>query len=106
MDRMDKALSARIDGVLAKAVGEKRIVGAVVQVARNGALVARRAVGMADRAKGVPMRVTFAPPRALDPASYPSGGAGLVGTAGDFFCAFSKRCVHATPSCRRTGSTR
>jgi CubicO group peptidase (beta-lactamase class C family) len=28
--------------------------------------------------------VTFAPSRALDPSSYPSGGAGLVGTAKDF----------------------
>ncbi|MBV8214114.1 MAG: beta-lactamase family protein [Verrucomicrobia bacterium] len=28
--------------------------------------------------------VSFAPGRALDPASYPSGGAGMVGTAGDF----------------------
>ncbi len=31
-----------------------------------------------------PFAVTFAPSRALDPASYPSGGAGLVGTAADY----------------------
>lgn len=31
-----------------------------------------------------PFEVSFAPERALDPASYPSGGAGLLGTASDF----------------------
>lgn len=29
-------------------------------------------------------RITFAPGRAYDPASYPSGGAGMIGTAPDF----------------------
>jgi CubicO group peptidase (beta-lactamase class C family) len=31
-----------------------------------------------------PFEVAFAPSRALDPRSYPSGGAGLVGTAADY----------------------
>ncbi|WP_438029846.1 serine hydrolase domain-containing protein [Sorangium sp. So ce233] len=31
-----------------------------------------------------PAKVTFSPSRALDPSSYPSGGAGMVGTAGDY----------------------
>jgi len=31
-----------------------------------------------------PFAVSFAPSRALDPRSYPSGGAGMVGTAADF----------------------
>ena len=31
-----------------------------------------------------PFAVSFAPARALDPRSYPSGGAGLLGTAADF----------------------
>lgn len=34
------------------------------------------------RAEGLVLR--FAPPRALDPDAFPSGGAGMVGTAGDF----------------------
>jgi len=31
-----------------------------------------------------PFAVSFAPSRALDPSSYPSGGAGMLGTAADF----------------------
>jgi len=31
-----------------------------------------------------PFAVSISPGRALDPASYPSGGAGMIGTAGDF----------------------
>ncbi|WP_437737467.1 serine hydrolase domain-containing protein [Sorangium sp. So ce1335] len=31
-----------------------------------------------------PAKVTFSPSRALDPRSYPSGGAGMVGTAADY----------------------
>ncbi|WP_437640464.1 serine hydrolase domain-containing protein [Sorangium sp. So ce854] len=31
-----------------------------------------------------PNKATFSPSRALDPRSYPSGGAGMVGTAGDY----------------------
>ncbi|APR79205.1 Beta-lactamase class C [Minicystis rosea] len=55
-ERIDLDLTARLDGVLERALAASRVVGAVVLVARDGALVARRAVGLADRERGVPMR--------------------------------------------------
>ncbi|WP_226580515.1 serine hydrolase domain-containing protein [Acuticoccus sediminis] len=48
--------SGRIDAVIARALDEKRIVGAVVLVARNGELIARTAAGHLDREAGTAMR--------------------------------------------------
>jgi CubicO group peptidase (beta-lactamase class C family) len=48
-------VAARVDRVIDDAIGTKRIVGAVVLVARNGALVHHRAAGFADREAGRPM---------------------------------------------------
>ncbi|KYF71483.1 hypothetical protein BE11_06305 [Sorangium cellulosum] len=56
IERRDEALTARVDEALRAALADRRIVGAVLRVARDGALVARRAVGLADREAGVPMR--------------------------------------------------
>ncbi len=47
--------AARVDTVLDAAVKDKRIVGAVVRVVRDGEVVAHRAVGLADRESGAPM---------------------------------------------------
>ncbi|WP_394827509.1 serine hydrolase domain-containing protein [Pendulispora albinea] len=52
----DAALARRVDAVLERALGERRIVGAVVLVARDGHLAYERAVGFADREAGRPMR--------------------------------------------------
>ncbi|MBJ7313336.1 serine hydrolase domain-containing protein [Rugamonas sp. CCM 8940] len=52
----DPALAARIDAVLARTLAEQRLVGAVVLVAQGGRLAYQRAVGMADREAGRPMR--------------------------------------------------
>ncbi|ASR42043.1 serine hydrolase [Xanthomonas citri pv. mangiferaeindicae] len=49
------ALAARLDAVLDTAVQEQRIVGAVLQVERDGRTVYRRAVGQIDREAGRPM---------------------------------------------------
>lgn len=49
-------LARRLDAAIDKAVAERRIVGTVVLVARDGALVYRRAAGLSDREAGVPMR--------------------------------------------------
>ncbi|MGQ3070211.1 MAG: serine hydrolase domain-containing protein [Ferrovibrionaceae bacterium] len=49
-------LAQRLDAAIDKAVAERRIVGTVVLVARDGALVYRRAAGLSDREAGVPMR--------------------------------------------------
>src|SRR5436305_10587775 len=45
-----------IDSVIDRALGEARIVGAVVLVAQDGDIVYRRAAGLADRERGTPMR--------------------------------------------------
>jgi CubicO group peptidase (beta-lactamase class C family) len=45
-----------IDSAIDRALGEQRIVGAVVLIARDGEIVVRRAVGLADRERGTPMR--------------------------------------------------
>lgn len=52
----DPALSPRIDAAIDKALADKRIVGTVVLVARDGQLVYRRAAGLADREAGRPVR--------------------------------------------------
>lgn len=49
-------LVGRLDAVVDKALGENRIVGGVVLVARDGALVYRRAAGFADREEGRAIR--------------------------------------------------
>jgi CubicO group peptidase (beta-lactamase class C family) len=51
----DAALQARIDGVLDRAIAERRLVGVVVLVARDGKLVYHRAAGLADRETNRPM---------------------------------------------------
>lgn len=51
----DAAMAARIDRVVETAITERRIVGAVVVVARDGRIVHARAAGMADREAGLPM---------------------------------------------------
>ncbi|PTL81654.1 serine hydrolase [Vitiosangium sp. GDMCC 1.1324] len=52
----DHALSVRLDEVIHRALTEKRIVGTVVLVARDGRVVYQRAAGSADREAGRPMR--------------------------------------------------
>ncbi|WGS41267.1 beta-lactamase family protein [Burkholderia sp. JSH-S8] len=52
----DAALRSRLDGALERALADARVVGAVVLVARHGALRYARAVGLADREAGTPMR--------------------------------------------------
>lgn len=53
---VDDALARRLDATLEAALRERRVVGAVVLVARDGRLVYRRAVGLADRERATPMR--------------------------------------------------
>src|ERR1041385_5911122 len=48
---------SNIDAAIARALAEKRIVGTVVLIARNGELVYQRAAGLADREAGREMRV-------------------------------------------------
>jgi CubicO group peptidase (beta-lactamase class C family) len=45
-----------IDAAVASALAEQRIVGAVILIARDGDVAVRRAVGLADRERKVPMR--------------------------------------------------
>ncbi len=45
-----------IDGVVESALADRRIVGAVVLVSREGELVYKHAAGLADREAGIPMR--------------------------------------------------
>ena len=45
-----------IDDAIARALSDHRIVGAVVLVARDGEIVCRRAVGLADRERMIPTR--------------------------------------------------
>lgn len=49
-------LGARLDAALDRALAERRIVGAVVLVSRDGAPVYARAAGLADREAEVPLR--------------------------------------------------
>ena len=50
------ATTPAIDSAIDRALGENRIVGAVVLVAQDGEVVYRRAAGLADRERGTPMR--------------------------------------------------
>ena len=45
-----------IDSAIDRALAEQRIVGAVVLIAQDGEIVYRRAAGLADRERGIPMR--------------------------------------------------
>jgi CubicO group peptidase (beta-lactamase class C family) len=45
-----------IDAAIDQALAEQRIVGAVVLIAQDGKVIARRAAGLADRERGVAMR--------------------------------------------------
>lgn len=49
-------MQARIDAALNSALEDRRLVGAVVIVARRGEIIYRQAAGLADREAGVPMR--------------------------------------------------
>lgn len=49
--------SSRIDAAIDQAIAEKRIVGAVVLVSREGQLVYQRAAGLADRESKRPMQI-------------------------------------------------
>jgi len=52
IERPDAALAAKLDPILDTALAEQRIAGAVVLVARKGALAHARAIGEADREAG------------------------------------------------------
>ncbi len=52
----DPALAKRIDNAIDKAIANKRIVGTVVVVARDGKVIYRRAAGLADRENNVPTK--------------------------------------------------
>ncbi|MEC0226491.1 serine hydrolase domain-containing protein [Paenibacillus alba] len=49
-------LPGRIDEVIERTIADKRLVGAVIQVALDGELVYNRAVGLADRERNRPMQ--------------------------------------------------
>ncbi len=51
-----EAIGMRLDRVIARAIAEQRIVGAVVLVARGDDVIYRHAAGLADREAGTPMR--------------------------------------------------
>jgi CubicO group peptidase (beta-lactamase class C family) len=55
MDSNIASATRAIDAAIDQALGEQRIIGAVVLIARNGQLVYRRAAGLADRERGVAM---------------------------------------------------
>lgn len=52
----DTQLAHRLDLVIERSIAEKKIVGAVVLVARDGKVIYRRAAGWADREANRPMR--------------------------------------------------
>ena len=52
----DRALVERLDAIVDEAIADRRIVGAIILVARDGRVVYRRAAGLADREAGRPMR--------------------------------------------------
>jgi CubicO group peptidase (beta-lactamase class C family) len=56
MSTLAVASTSTIDSAIDRALGEARIVGAVVLVAQDGDIVYRRAAGLADRESGTPMR--------------------------------------------------
>lgn len=49
-------LPSLVDGALDRALGDQRLVGAMVLVARHGEIVYRRAAGWADRENAIPVR--------------------------------------------------
>ena len=51
----ENVLQERLDSVIDSAIAEKRIVGAVVLVARDGKVIYHRAAGLADREADTPM---------------------------------------------------
>lgn len=53
---VDPAMTLRLDRVVEQAIAEKRIVGTVVLVERDGQVIYRRAAGFADREAAIPMR--------------------------------------------------
>jgi len=55
MDAAVTTMSA-VDSAIERAIGEQRIVGAVVLIAQDGDITYRRAAGLADRERGIPMR--------------------------------------------------
>src|SRR5947209_9564107 len=48
--------TSAVDSAIDRALAENRIVGAVALVAQNGEIVYRRAAGLADRERAIPMR--------------------------------------------------
>ncbi|MBX4858613.1 beta-lactamase family protein [Rhizobium sophorae] len=52
----NSSLAAVVDEAITSALTEKRLVGTVVLVARDGEIVHSRAAGLADRESGLPMR--------------------------------------------------
>ncbi|WP_210190018.1 serine hydrolase domain-containing protein [Ensifer adhaerens] len=55
-DNQNAPLSARLDPVIDRAIADKRIVGTVILVARDGEVVYARAAGLADREAGRAMK--------------------------------------------------
>lgn len=55
-DHGDERTAARLHAAIGKALTERRIVGAVVLVARHGEIIGRCAAGLADRESGSAMR--------------------------------------------------
>lgn len=52
----NSSLVAAVDAAITSALDDKRLVGTVVFVARDGEIVHRRAAGLADRESGLAMR--------------------------------------------------
>lgn len=52
---VDPAMTARLDHAVERAIADKRIVGTVVIVVRDGQIIYRRAAGLADREAATPM---------------------------------------------------
>src|SRR5690242_9833095 len=52
----ERAVSARLDAVIEQALADKRVVGTVVLVARDGKVIYHRAAGEADREAHTPLR--------------------------------------------------
>ncbi|EPX57278.1 Beta-lactamase class C protein [Cystobacter fuscus DSM 2262] len=52
----ERSVSARLDAVIEQALADKRVVGTVVVVARDGQVIYHRAAGEADREAHTPMR--------------------------------------------------
>lgn len=93
---LERAADAPLPEVIARFVTQPLALTELGFTPRSHAEALRLAVPYADGVPPQPIRegvpvpfagafaVSFAPRRALDPASYPSGGAGMIGTATDF----------------------